>query len=265
MVGAVLGTISVYQVLTSSYGVEFGGFGRIKIAYIAGDYWEPRISGPLADPNFYAQTLIILVPIALLRILDESSLKLKIISAYSLLVLTLAIIYTYSRGGILALGLVVALSVINTRIKFKYLLILLFIFTPLLIFIPSQFKSRLGTLEEFISNDDESKIHLDSSFQQRVLYMKTAWAMFSDNPILGVGSGNYSEYYDKYSEQVGSVVSSYENFGQRRFPHNLYLQVASETGLVGLTIFMAIISLTIKYYYSAYKKFRDVKNINQRT
>lgn len=59
LVGAFLGTISVYQVITSSYGFEFGGFGRIKIAHISGSYWKPRITGPLADPNFYAQILLV--------------------------------------------------------------------------------------------------------------------------------------------------------------------------------------------------------------
>src|SRR3990172_356964 len=34
LIGAFLGTISVYQVLTSSYDSEFGGFGRIKLAQI---------------------------------------------------------------------------------------------------------------------------------------------------------------------------------------------------------------------------------------
>ncbi len=257
LVGAFLGTISVYQVITSSYGFEFGGFGRIKIAHISGSYWKPRITGPLADANFYAQILLVFVSVAIYRLWDESSLRLKVISAYALSVLLLAMVFTYSRGGTLALGLVLFLTVIHKRVKLRNLIFLLLILSLMIIFIPNQFKGRLSTLEELIPGRDESKIHLDSSFRQRILYMKTAWEMFSDNPFLGVGAGNYSEHYDQYSKQVGSIVSSYEHFGKPRLPHNLYLQIASETGLIGFVIFMSIISLTLWYYYSAYNKFKE--------
>ena len=258
IVGGLMATISVYQVFTASYSFEFGGFGRIKIAHITGEYWNPRIAGPLADPNFYAQILVVLVPVAIYRLWDESSSVLKILSAYCLAVIILALVFTYSRGASLALGLVIFMSIINKRIKLRYILLLLLIFLPLIIFVPGQFKGRLNTLDELLPGQDESKIHLDSSFQQRILYMKTAWVMFSDNPFLGVGSGNYSEHYDKYSEQVGSIVSSYEDFGKPRLPHSLYLQIASETGIIGFIIFISIIFLTLMNFLSSYKRFKKV-------
>src|SRR4030066_415914 len=95
LIGAFLGTISVYQVFTSSYGSEFGGFGRIKLAQIVGYIREPRIAGPLSDPNFYAQILVVLVPLALYRVWDESSLRLKAIAAYAFAVTMLALVFTY--------------------------------------------------------------------------------------------------------------------------------------------------------------------------
>ena len=262
LIGAFLGTISVYQVFTSSYGSEFGGFGRIKLAQIVGYIREPRIAGPLSDPNFYAQILVVLVPLALYRVWDESSLRLKAIAAYAFAVTMLALVFTYSRGGALALAIVLLLAAINKKVKVQYLLLGLLVLAPLIILIPKQFEGRLSTLTQLIPGQDESPVHLDSSFQERILLMRTAWEMFSDRPFFGVGAGNYSEYYEEYSPRVGSIVSSYEDFGKPRFPHNLYLEVAAETGLVGLVVFATIIVLTLLRLRSAHKLFKAAGDLH---
>jgi len=245
LVGAFLGTISVYQVFTSSYGLEFGGFGRIKLAQIVGNVRQPRIAGPLSDPNFYAQILVPLVPLALYRLWDESSLRLKLIAAYALWVIILALVFTYSRGGSLALGVVLLLAAINKKVKLQYLFLGLIIVVPLLLFIPKEFEGRLSTLNQLIPGRNESTIHVDTALQERTLLMRAAWEMFSDHPILGVGAGNYSEHYEEYAQRVGSTISSYEDFGKQRFAHSLYLEIAAETGLVGFLVFVAIIAAAL--------------------
>lgn len=261
LVGAFLGTVSVYQVFTSSYGLEFGGFGRIKLAQIVEDVRQPRIAGPLSDPNFYAQILVPLVPLALYRLWDESSPRLKLIAAYALGVTLLALLFTYSRGGALALAMVLMLAAIHKKAKWQYFFLALIIITPLLLFIPQEFEGRLGTLNQLISGEAESTVHPDTSFRQRTLLMRTAWEMFSDHPIIGVGAGNYSEHYQEYSQHVGSTVSSYENFDQRRFPHSLYLEIAAETGLLGLTIFALIVGACLSSARSAVRRFEKTGDL----
>lgn len=256
LVGAFLGTISVYQVFTSSYGFEFGGFGRIELAHIVGRLREPRIGGPMGDPNFYAQTLVPLVPLTLYRLWDESSTRLKVIAAYTLAVVVLAVVFTYSRGGAVALGLVLVLSALNRMVKIRHVLLSLLMFTLLTLFIPEQFGGRLRTLNQLLPARNESTIHLDSAIEGRKLVMRAAWEMFSDHPFLGVASGNYSEHFEEYAERVGSVASSYEKFAKRRLPHSLYLEVAGETGLVGLAVFATIIVSTLLAFRSAYLLFK---------
>jgi O-antigen ligase len=259
LVGALLGTISVYQVFTSSYGMEFGGFGRIKLAQIVGHARQPRIAGPLSDPNFYAQILVPLVPLALCRLWNESSLRLKLLATYALGVIILTLVFTYSRGGALALGVVLLLVAIDKNVKLKYLFLGLIILAPLWLFIPKEFEGRLSTLNQLIPGRNQSIVHTDTSFQERTMLMRTAWEMFVDHPILGVGAGNYSEqYYKEYAQRVGSIISSYEDFGQPRFPHSLYLEIAAGTGLVGLIIFGAIIVVTLLSARSAVRLFKKI-------
>lgn len=255
LVGAVLGTISVYQVLSSSYGFEWWGFGRIKFAHIVGSHYQPRITGPLSDPNFYAQALVVLVPLALYRFLDEWSLIVKAIAAYALAVVMLALVFTYSRGGALAAGLVVGLAALHKRVKWQHLALGGLLVVPLLLVIPEEFEGRLGTLRQLVPGPETTVLHADSAIQERSLLMRSAWQMFVDFPVQGVGAGNYSEHYDEYASRVGSLVSSYEDFGKERFPHSLYLQVAAETGLIGLTMFGIMIGLAVMAFYRAFSRF----------
>jgi O-antigen ligase len=63
--------------------------------------------------------------------------------------------------------------------------------------------------------------------------------MFEANPFVGVGAGNFGRHYDEYANVVGSTVYDYAPPGEDRYPHSLYLQIASETGLLGLAAFFA--------------------------
>lgn len=253
--GAFLGTISVYQVLTSSYRFEFLGFGRIKFAHIVGHLHQPRIMGPLSDPNFYAQALLMLVPVALYRLWDESSLRLKAVAAYALAVIMLALAFTYSRGGALAAGIVLMMAAAHKRVKAKHLCLGALAVVLVLLAVPKQFEGRLQTLQQILPGQQQTMLRTDSAIQERRLLMRTAWEMFLHAPLLGLGAGNYSEHYDEYAARVGSSVSSYDDFGKARYPHSLYLQIAAETGVVGLAVFGAIVVLTLGAFYSAFRQF----------
>lgn len=256
LTGAFLGTITVVQVVTHAYSFNFGGFGRVKHAHIVGSMHHARMSGPLSDPNYYAQILIMLLPVAIYRLWDEISVRKKFFAAYATAVMLTALVFTYSRGGALALGLILFCIFIHKK-RVRYLLVGLLIGIMLLLFAPDEFKGRLNTIEQLFPNEEELTVHIDSSFQERILYMKTAGVMFNDHPLLGVGAGNYTEHYREYSNRVGSSVSSYEDFDKPRFPHSLYLQVAAETGIVGFFIFLIILSVSFFRLLSSYRLFHE--------
>ncbi|HEX8148581.1 MAG TPA: O-antigen ligase family protein [Pyrinomonadaceae bacterium] len=241
--GAFLGAVSVFQALTHAYGTELGGFGRVKLAQIVGGLREPRISGPLSDPNFYAQILAALVPFALYRVWGERRLSLRLAALVALGLVGGALAFTYSRGGALAAGLTLGLALVDRRGGLRLVLPGAALLALLLMSVPGQFGGRLETLERLVPDEEEPAVvvHAESSIEQRKLLMRTAWEMFGAHPWLGVGAGNYSEHFDEYAAHVGSATPSYENFAERRYPHNLYLETAAETGLAGLAAFAAVV------------------------
>ena len=257
LAGAFLGTVSVLQFVTGSYNNEFGGFGRIKLAQISEGVREPRIAGTVSDPNFYAQLLVPVVPLALYRLWDERTLRLKLMAGYALGIVLLTIAFTYSRGGALATLLVLVVGLVNKRVRLRTLAVGLVCLAVVLLALLPQFGGRLKTLSELLPGGEERMVKEDSSFRQRALLAGTAWEMFADHQLLGVGAGNFSEHYDEYSMRVGATVSSYEDFAHRRFPHSLYLELLAETGLAGLLAFTLVIVATLVNARAARAMFRE--------
>lgn len=70
--------------------------------------------------------------------------------------------------------------------------------------------------------------------QDRLDIWRTTLAMIKARPVFGVGPGLFSEAFPDYGQ------TSYWG-GAPAYAHNLFLQVAAETGVVGLLIFVAII------------------------
>ena len=98
------------------------------------------------------------------------------------------------------------------------LLVFLFLFTPYLI-------NRF----DFIFN-----LSLKNCSPDYLCLFESAFKIFFDNSLFGVGLKNFREVCD----MVGRVCSSH--------PHNLYFELLSETGLIGLSIFVIFIILFLK-------------------
>jgi len=72
---------------------------------------------------------------------------------------------------------------------------------------------------------------------------REAVSIIEDFPVLGTGPNTYTKVIPKYS--VSGVTGSY--------PHNCYLQMAAETGIAGLAVFLWIIC---RFFYAGLKSIR---------
>lgn len=243
MVGIFLGTLSVIQFTLGTYGNTYGGYANAVLSNISGDSTGYRLGGPVADPNYYAQMMLVLVPLALDRFWNEKRRLLKVLAAWALGVCSLTVLLTYSRGGFIALVIVViATATVFYRGQLHYLLALAVLALLLVNILPSRFAERISTLTDIVSNDTNSGVvSQDYSIRGRTSEMIVAVQMFADYPILGVGLGNYPILYQKYAQRLGMEFRA-----EVRQAHNLYLEVAAETGLMGLFSFVLLLWVTLK-------------------
>jgi putative inorganic carbon (hco3(-)) transporter len=86
---------------------------------------------------------------------------------------------------------------------------------------------------------------------------KVGWRMFEAHPVNGVGVGNYQVVSIHYLLRPG--ITTHDQFivdTPAQFPpHNIYLNVLSELGIVGLTLFLAILGLTLSAALRAARAF----------
>ena len=232
--------------IAGSYDQTFAGLARVDYAQIYGRVFEPRIAGPVGDPNFFAQMLIPAVPIGLLLANSASGVRERVAAFGCVGVVTAAVVMTYSRGGALALGVVLALWLLARGAPGRRLAVGAAAIALLVLLVPSDFARRLTTFRQFLPGGGDV-LRLDSSFEQRRVLVTAAWHMFLDRPLTGVGAGNYTVHYRPYTEETGSVVLEYEDFDQPHYPHNLYLEIAAETGLPGLIVFAAVLVTCFVY------------------
>jgi O-antigen ligase len=235
-----LASIGVAQALSGSFDHQLGGLARIEQAHIHGSLFESRLAGPLGDPNFFAQILIIAVPLALAVAWSEDRWTRRGPALACAAILGAAIVLTYSRGGALALGIVLVLTLWGRRLHPRRIVVATTLLVFLLLILPSGFTRRLTTLGEIVPGSEEV-FHPDSSFENRRLLVNSAWHMFQDHPVLGVGAGNYTRFFPEYADRASIRAGEYEGPDENHYPHNLYLEIAAETGLVGLAVFVVIV------------------------
>jgi tetratricopeptide (TPR) repeat protein len=139
-----------------------------------------------------------------------------------LLGLTLSIIWTGSRGGMLAAG--VGASIVTlARFGWRGLLLLFSLCLVGLTLIPNPFVNRV--IAEHTMN---------AVTYARWEMWESAIQITMDHP-LGIGLGLYQYVFPQFAFPVESQIARYGTLAQT--PHNEYVQIAVEVGILGLVIF----------------------------
>jgi O-antigen ligase len=140
------------------------------------------------------------------------------------------VITTFSRGALLALVAVVGAMAYRHRANRTVLAVALGLGLVTFIALPAEYTARITALTGVVS-DGGAAGAADPSGLGRASEMPAAVQMFADRPLGGVGHRNYPQLYQDYSAWIG--------LDPRREPreaHSLYLEVASETGMLGLGV-----------------------------
>jgi|GEM_PF-310023 len=248
--GLLMSSISAFQALTGTYDNAYWGFGGWS-SQVSGSIGRNRLQGPYANPNAYAQVLVVIVPLALDRLWHERHILLRLLAGWTFVCSLLVIFLTYSRGGFLALLFAMGVLLIQYRPNFMPLLFTGVLLVGALQFLPATYIDRIGTLGQFFSL--QSSQVSDPSFRGRLSENTAAWQMFLDHPLLGIGIGNYKINYQDYSRDIGLDPRR-----SNRTPASLYLELLSEQGIVGTAIFFILLFIVLRGLFVARKQFVEM-------
>jgi putative inorganic carbon (hco3(-)) transporter len=246
--GLFMGAISTFQALTGTFNNNYFGFGQWD-AQNTGNVTRSRVTGPYANANAFAQSLVFIAPLALDRLWHERQIFLRVVAGAALTVGVLTIFFTYSRGGFLALLFALGMLLALRRPNFFPIVITFLLAYVLFQFLPDSYSSRISTL--FQLAPAQNNVITDVSFVGRTSENTAAWRMFIDHPILGVGLGNFKDNYQNYAREIGL-----DSRRVQRNPASLYLEMLSEQGIVGTIVFVFLLGLIFREMVSARNNFR---------
>jgi hypothetical protein len=279
LTGSLLGALSLYQNLTRSFDRPlFGGLARMsedvyvdfrgerlsQSQYVS-PHSMPRVSGPLDNANHYARVMLGLFPLALLRFWGERTTWLRLGAAACTGFILSGIVLTYSRGAFVASLVVLVMVLLMRSIRaYRVLSVLVLLFLVAMVFLPTQYVARLDTLRGIQGLfTDETAVSPDASLLGRATEMLAALRVFLDHPLLGVGPGQYEPFYSEKYHSDPDFAFKY--VPGNRGAHNLYLQIAAETGIIGLSMFLAMVLLILRQLWQARRQWAhsrpDVANL----
>ncbi|MBT8451117.1 MAG: O-antigen ligase family protein [Deltaproteobacteria bacterium] len=191
------------------------------------------IVGLLSDPNDLALLLLVYVPLFAELALGTRGAG-RLLWGALLAILVAGVFVTVSRGG--ALGLMAALAfTFYDRGSWSLRLLLA----------PALAAVVVGMLLIAGVNDRSSGAfkpgQLDESAQGRLDMWASGLRMTVNNPVFGVGFGQFPENFESYARTP--VV-----WGPRD-AHNSFIKAAAETGLLGFIPFMMLVGLTFRTAY----------------
>jgi putative inorganic carbon (HCO3(-)) transporter len=254
MVGLFVSLINIFQFYTGTFTNAYYGFAQADMQSILGNTDDWRIAGPIGDPNYFALILLVLVPMAMERTMNEKRLVLKILAGIALVAIFLTVILTYSRGAFVALIIVGGIMVLRTPGKpLPFLLIGALLVFLAIQFAPPNYTARMRTIFSILPGNQE-RFSKDYSIDARSSEFIISLEMFKDNPLFGVGKNNYTSRYIEYSIKTGADPTRIATA-----PHNLYFEALAETGLFGFLIFMYIVYQMVFQLFSAHQKLKEIK------
>jgi O-antigen ligase/tetratricopeptide (TPR) repeat protein len=206
--------------------------------------------------NITAFSFLLKLPFLLYSI---SRLKLKFILSFLILTLYVFCLFLLgSRGANLMLLVVFALLFI-LHFVFKHKFIeekKYFIFLLISITVAGIINSQLFKNNSSISVIERSTNLNTSSTQQRLRFYSSAVNSISQNPILGVGIGNWKLHATEYDKPF------MQDYTVPYHAHNDYLQIFAELGLPGFIFYFGIYLWLFFLIYNAIKS-KEFNNNNK--
>lgn len=205
--------------------------------------------------NIFAGILISILPLLLEMILyKENNKREKLFLYLSFLNYSLAILISFSRGAWLCYLMVLFISLISS----KYKKIIFAMLIPALILAKPAFHYIInrGTTTSFLNN--ESAVARMQSIFTDLIIMK--------NYPFGIGGGNFSQVYKKFSFQGYLLMPEHIRFNSTaaHYPlehaHNLLLQIGVEFGVIAAIVFVFIIINRLKFAKTNFKYNRGALN-----
>ncbi len=254
----------------------FGGF--FALVGILQQFLLPIFKNPMvemtnsstsffAQKNIFSGYLVSLIPLSCLGYLFSSSKVWKYLSGILFILFVIALVFSASKGGqlvaILSLVIIIGYFTFNKDRKSIILLIQVIIISIVLhsitdhiVKIQPDLPLNQGKtfIDHRLSVTKFVKVGTRGQWFNRVWYWKGGWEIFKDHWLIGSGPISFHLLFPKYLIDLKPTIKNIIYTGSSPpHAHNLIVQTASDSGLIGVGLMTAFLIL---FYMQAYKLLR---------
>lgn len=184
-----------------------------------------RVIGPensfISDNNALALALTMTIPLMRFLQLTTEIRWVRLALGGGMALTAAAILGTYSRGGVIALGVTGALLAMMSRRRLLFATLGLMVIVAVVSFMPVEWTDRMKTIQTY--EDDES-------VRGRFLAWEYALTVTKDRPLIGAGFMAFTDVvYERYAPTM-----------RARDAHSIYFKILAEQGIPGFLLFIAI-------------------------
>ena len=223
----------------------------------------------IGQKNATSTYLALIFPLLFSYFLLEKNKNTKIFYYIILSIVYATLMICQSRGIWISIGLTLIIGIFFIfkfklfeifKKNLKLLTSLCFIFLIITIIYSTDNplnRSAITVPERAISTLDEK----DPSINTRFLMWNTTLNMIKDKPIFGSGIGTFKiNYLDYQAEFLNKNPGYIKYWTHAREPHNEYLQIWAELGIIGLGIFLSVLFVFYNLAINYLKKRYSIKN-----
>lgn len=258
--GAYLGFIEHSFLLFSTTGLLLAAYGILQFYGLEPFRAEPypaaesKVIATMGNANGLGGYLATLFPFLIYRLVFFPTRKQKAFALASIIAVFWALALTLSRGAWIALigGMLVLFFPKLNAIRAKY-------FTKMI----QQFVFLFGAITLALLFAWGAYLINPGSAIGRLFVWKISLNMIADHPMLGLGYGRYGTEYLNYQARFFDSPQNAKYFDwadNLKGAKNEYLQIAAETGIIGVILFLALLSIL---FYASFRMLQHVQNNNK--
>ncbi len=198
----------------------------------AGEYG--RLAGGIGDANEEAAVLVAAIPLAVALAASSSRAWMRSLGLIGGVVCLIGVFATLSRGGLIALGVVLLSAVIfGGRWRARAGLLLLAAVLSTLAYYTVI--APLAALQRVTMTKSNGRLDI----------WHVGWRMVEAHPVRGVGAGNFQIAAVHYVQTPGSITSAKLIVDSPHVAHNVYLELLADLGIPGLLAFLGIAGFSL--------------------
>mgnify|MGYP006278444299 FL=1 len=190
-------------------------------------------SGFLGDENDFALLMNMAFAISFFMSLNKNGLN-KYFYLFLCGIFLSGVVLSESRGGFVGFIPVALFCFYKVKSKAQAILSLLLVLVVFISFAPEKYWDEMSTITEENVESGTGAI--------RWYYWQCGWRMFLDNPVIGVGQGNFPWRIEEY-EVPGGYLGRHHG---SRPAHSIYFTLLPELGLVGTLMFFILLKHNFK-------------------